>query len=76
MGDCKAKLEKARVPKGIMDYRIIRTGPVRLDPIFSFHDFLMTKKWKDYKSPQKLFLLQGSLEGQKTAFLCLKYYLD
>lgn len=48
MGGCKAKIvQKARIHKMIMDYSIIRTGPVLLDTIVSFHDFLMTKEWKD-----------------------------
>lgn len=47
MEGCKAKIiEKAIIPKVIMD--IIRAGPVLLNSIFSFHDFLMTKNWKDY----------------------------
>lgn len=57
MGGCKVKIiEKARIPKVIMDYSIIRTGPGLLNPIFSFHDSLMAKNWKDYKSLQKLFI--------------------
>ena len=45
MGDRKAKIiEKARIPKVIMDYSIIRTDPVFLNPIFSFYDFFNDQK--------------------------------
>lgn len=57
MGGCKAKImEKARVSYVVMGYSITRTEPVLLEPILSFHEFLMTEKWKDYKLLQKLFL--------------------